>query len=426
MKPQVLTLANGIPLALMELPAMESVSIGVFVDIGARHDPAPLSGMAHFAEHLFFKGTKKRSARELSVATETLGGSADAFTSEEHTCFYMRGPAEDFAHYAEVLLDMFLNSTFPADEVEREREVISEEISMYFEQPPSRAEDLLCQTMWPKHPLGRSISGDEKSLRRISRQHLINHTKAHYGKKNIVLAVAGKITAAQVTSTLNKLFTGTMNPGKRPTHRPNPKSAFGRGPQITIETRAIEQTQLALGFHAPGRDQIGSAEVLKLLNVVAGENTSSRLWQEVREKRGWCYQIETDPTVLSDTGLFQVYAGVDPANADKALDLIWKELKKLADKPVPKAELERAISYTIGSNRLSLENTANYMQWIGEALLFHREVVDLATAHEKLRKVTAAQLQEFAASIFTPENMGLVVVGPEIDTDRLQDVIFDK
>jgi len=420
MKPQVLKLENGVPIAMMEMPGMESVSVGIFVDIGARHDPGAQSGLAHFAEHLFFKGTTTRTARQLSLATETLGGSADAFTSEEHSCFYLRGPAEDFAHFSEVLLDMFINSTFPAEEIEREREVISEEISMYQEQPASRAEDLLSMVMWPKHPLGRPISGDEKSLRRISRQHLINHTKTHYGQKNIVMAVAGNIQPDVVVKTLNTLYGKRLSSGRRPALRPNPRRSFARGPQVQVENRAIEQTQIALACHTPGRDKLPSLEVMRLLSVVAGENTSSRLWNELREKRGWCYQIDTDPNVLSDTGLFQVFAGVDPANTHKALQLIWKELRRLAEKPIPKSELDRAISYSIGSTRMGLESTANAMLWIGESLLFHREVIDSGTAQERLRKVTAAQIQELAAEIFTLANCGLAVVGPDAAQADLQ------
>lgn len=420
MKPQVITLPNGVPLAIIEMPTMESVSIGVFVDIGARHDPAPLSGLAHFAEHLFFKGTTNRSSKELSLATEANGGSADAFTSEEHTCFYLRGPAEDFDTSAEILLDMFIHSTFPAAEVEREREVISEEITMYYEQADSRAEDLLCQLMWPKHPLGRSIAGDEKSLRRISRAHLINHTKAHYGKKNIVLAVAGNVDSKHAAETLAKLLGNKLGSGKRPTYRPEPKANFQEGPRMHLELREnIEQTQLALGFHTKGRDKLGTAETLKLLNIILGENTSSRLWQELREKRGWCYQIESEATLLSDTGLFQIYAGVDPDNAEKALAVIWTELRRLVKTPVPKAELTRAINYATGSIRLGLESTVNYMTWIGEAMLLQREVCDLPTAQERYRKVTSAMIQELAAELFTQENFGLALVGPRVDEHKL-------
>lgn len=423
MKPQVIPLKNGVPLAIMEMPGMESVAVGIFVNIGSRHDPAQLSGLAHFAEHLFFKGTKSRTARQLSLATETLGGNADAFTSEEHTCFYLRGPAEDFEHFAEVLLDMFLNSTFPADEIERERDVISEEISMYQEQPASRAEDLLCQVMWPGHPLGRPISGDQKSLQRITRQHLLLHSKTYYGKRNIVLSVAGKIESAQVTRILNKLLGNRLQPGRHPSQRQLPRVHFGRGPHFKTETRNIEQTQLALGFHAPGRNKPGTVETMKLLNVIAGENTSSRLWQELREKRGWCYQIDTDPTSLSDTGLFQIYAGIDPDNIEKSVGLILKELGRLAASPVTKAELQRAISYTIGSNRLGLENSANYMVWIGESLLFHGHVVDIHRSHDRLRKITPAQIQKLAASIFQPKNFGFASVGPEREQDVVSRVL---
>ncbi len=405
------TLRHGAKLAVAEMPWMESISLGIYVGIGSRHDPARLSGLAHFAEHLFFKGTKKRNARQLSLDIESVGGSADAFTSEEHTCFYLRGPAEEFPHFAEVLVDMFLGSTFPLEEVEREREVISEEISMYQEQPGSRAEDLLCRTMWPEHPLGRPISGDEASLRRIRRADLLDHAASFYGQKNTVLALAGRIETEEAVRTLNQVLGRRLPSGRKPAVRRNPRQHFGRGPKMAIDRRETEQTQLALACHGPGRDK-ANAHALKLLNVLVGENTSSRLWHELREKRGWCYQIDSDVTPLSDTGLFQVFAGVDPANLDRAAKLIWKELRHFAERPVPKSELDRAVAYTIGSGRLSLESTASQMMWIGESLLFHGSMITIEEAHRRLKRITPEQLQRLAAQLFRPENLGLAVVGP--------------
>ncbi len=411
MKPQIIELPRGERLAVAEMPWMESVSFGIFVGVGSRHDPARCSGLAHFAEHLFFKGTRRFPARKLSLEIERLGGSADAFTSEEHTCFYIRGPAESFPRFAELLLDMFLDSTFPHEEVEREREVISEEISMYQEQAPSRVEDLLCHTMWPGHPLGRPISGDEASLRRIRREDLVRHARTHYGRANAVLAVAGKVEAVNAAEILSELIARRFPPGRRPAHRLGPRRQFGKGPKWKCERREIEQTQIALAVHAPGR-QGTAPQVMKILNVLAGENTSSRLWHQLREKRGWCYQVESEATSLSDTGLFQVFAGVDPTNTAKAVRLIWKELRRFAEKPVPQRDLDHAISYTLGSGRLSFENTASLMLWIGESLLFHGHILSVEESQKRLASVTREQIQRLSQRLFQSGNLGVAIVGP--------------
>lgn len=191
-----------------------------------------------------------------------------------------------------------------------------------------------------------------------------------------------------------------------------PTAKFKQSPVLEVDHRTLEQTQIAMAFHAPGR--VGDVPyALKILNVLLGENTSSVLWQEVREKRGWCYQIDTDVTTLSDTGLFQIFAGVDPKNTRKALEIIWKQLTKFANSPISAKELQRAISYATGSGKLGLEGTANTMLWVGESVLFHKKVTQVAEAQAKLRKVTSDQVSVLAKKVFQPSNLGIALVGPE-------------
>ncbi len=411
------------------MPWAESFSTGVFIHAGSRHDPASLGGLAHFAEHLFFKGTKKQNARQLSVLLESEGGSADAYTSEENTCYHVRGPANQFADLSTLLLEMLTQSVFPADEIERERDVIHEEIAMYREQPSSHAEDMLCQVMWPGHPLGRPIAGDAKSLDRITRKHLLDHVKRYHVPSHIVLAAVGPEPVAVMvemletaTKKLFRQFAGKTS-GKRKTLLKPTRSQLGRGPSLRLDTRTLEQTQMAMGFHAPGR-QGAAPYTLKILNVLLGENTSSRLWQEIREKRGWCYQIDTDATTLSDVGLFQIFAGVDPKNTRKALDVIWAELQRFLARPVAEKEVKRAISYAVGAGRLSLEGTASTMLWIGESLLFHGKVPQVQLSQDRLAKVTADQVNALAKRIFQPKNFGAAFVGPEEEQALRESRIF--
>jgi predicted Zn-dependent peptidase len=414
--PELHTLSNGLPVGYVHMPWAESMAFGIFLNVGSRQDPNELSGLAHFAEHLFFKGTKQHNARQLSRLVESEGGSADAYTSEEHTVYYVRGPAEQATMLTELLLEMFLESTLPAEEVERERGVISEEIAMYHEQPSSHAEDMLCQIMWPGHPLGRAISGDEASLNRIQRKHLVEHMRTYHRRGHVVMAFAGPQPSNEVLPLLDRLTKRRLKaatPPEKPKKNPKPAANFKNGPVVQIDARPqLEQTQLALAFHAPGR-QGDAPYALKILNVMLGENTSSLLWQEVREKRGWCYQIDTDVTTLSDTGLFQIFAGVDPKNTHKAIEVIWRHLEKFTEKPISDRELKRAISYATGSGKLGLEGTANTMLWVGESLLFHGKVTPVAEAQDKLREVTADQVSAVAKQIFQAKTFGAAIVGPE-------------
>ena len=410
---QIFHLPSGTPVCVAEMPWMESVSTGIWAGVGGRHDPARLTGLAHFTEHMVFQGTKRRSARRLNREVETAGGSMDAYTSEDHTAFFVRGPGENFGGFMDVLLDLYQNSVFDQDTVKKERDVIAEEISMYREQPSQHVEDLLCRTVWPKHPLGQPIAGTEKTLDRIEAGVLKNHAHRFFGAGNSVISVAGRITTEEVRRVLARLLPEGLYQDAKP-----PQRAFKltprRTPALVSETRDIDQVQLALAFHAPSR--LDSAQpALRLLNVLLGENTSSRLWTELREKRGLCYDAGSDITALQDTGLLHLYAGVDPDKFDKVLKVIFTELARLAAKAVSPAALRSAVEFSIASSRMAMESTSHQMTMMAECQLLYGRAIDLEAVHRRLRAVTPEQVRRVAAAIFRPGRLTAAMVGPEID-----------
>jgi len=416
---QIFHLPSGTPVCVAEMPWMESVSTGIWTRVGGRHDPLRLTGLAHFAEHMVFQGTPRRSARRLNREIEGAGGFMDAYTSEDHTAFFVRGPGENFSSFMNVLLDLYQNSIFDQNVVQKERDVIAEEICMYREQPSQHVEDLLCRTVWPRHPLGQPIAGTEKSIGRIESTVLKNHAHKYFGAGNSVFSIAGRITTDEVKKVLGKLLPDGLPPDVRPVHRPF-KLAPRRTPAIVSEIRDIDQVQLALAFHAPGRLD-ASQSALRLLNVLLGENTSSRLWTELREKRGLCYDSGSDLTTLQETGLLHLYAGVDPDKSEKVLKVIFTELKRLATKAVSPAALRAAVEYSIASSRMAMESTSHQMTMMAECLLLYQRPIDLEEVHRRLRAVTPEQVRRIAAHIFKPGRLTAAMVGPEFDHQQIID-----
>lgn len=412
-------LPNGTPVCVAEMPWMESVSMGIWAGVGGRHDPMRFTGLAHFAEHMVFQGTRRRTARKLNRDVESIGGNMDAYTSEDHTAFFIRGPGPHFPRFMDVLLDLYQHSVFDEDTVKKERDVIAEEISMYREQPSQHVEDLLCRTVWPRHPLGMPIAGTEQSLERIGPDRIRSHAGKHFGAGNSVLSVAGRITLEEVRTVLKDLLPEGLPRDSRPAER-DFKAAPRRIAAVVSEVRDIDQVQLALAFHAPGRLDRSQA-ALRLLNVILGENTSSRLWIELREKRGLCYDAGSDITALRDTGLLHLYAGVDPDRIQQVLRVIFAELKRLATQPVSTRALRAAVDFSIASSRMALESTSHQMTMMAESVLLYQRPIDLEQITRRLLAVTPEQVCQVAHRLFRPGRLTAAMVGPEIDHKLIQD-----
>lgn len=405
---QISTLPNGLRIATAEMPHLASVSLGIWVGIGARYEPAALNGACHFIEHMLFKGTRRRSAREISQAVEGIGGYLNAFTSEEMTCIHSRARADRFDELLDVLVDMLVNSKFAPGDVTKEREVILEEVAMYRDQPQQHVQELLNAQLWPDQPLGRTITGDEKSLAGLTRGKLRDWMQRNYLPANTLFVVAGRVKHRAAVRAVAR-YAKRFQPGTPPHFTPVQISQHVPG--VHLCTRKTEQAQLALGFRTCSRHD-PRRYALRLLNTILGENMSSRLFQVVREDRGLAYSIYSSVSHWADCGDFVVSAGLDTANLEPTLGLILRELHRLATTPPTSSELGRARDYLIGQIDLGLESTDNQMNWLGEQLLGHGRVFSPAETKRRLAAVGALEIRAVAREFFRPERASLALVSP--------------
>ena len=412
---QITRLKNGLTIATTEMPHMASVSLGIWVGVGGRYEPAEISGVSHFIEHLLFKGTKKRSAEKISQDVEGIGGYLNAFTSEESTCFYSKARADKFDELLDVLADMFLHSTFAPVEIERERHVIKEEIAMYRDQPQQYVQELLNETIWPDQPLGRSLAGTEKTLDATTRAKILDYQQKNYVTGATIISVAGKLQHKQVVEAVSK-FSKYFRVGKRATFIP--ANNHQAAPRSQLFTKDTEQTQVALGIRGCSRHD-ERRYAMRLLNTVLGENMSSRLFQTVREKHGLAYSIYSSPSYFDDTGDLVISAGLETKNLEKALKLISHELKQLAQKIISQGELRRARDYVIGQLDMSLESTESQMMWMGEHFLGYGKISSPNEVKARLREVRAGEIRSIARELFRPERLNLALVSPLKKTPAL-------
>jgi predicted Zn-dependent peptidase len=400
---------NGLRLATAEMPQMKGVSVGIWIGVGSRYEPAALNGVCHFIEHLLFKGTAKRSAREISQAVEGVGGYLNAFTSEEATCFHARASHDRFELLVDVLLDMLLHSRFAPADIAKERDVIKEELAMYMDEPQHQVQELLNATLWPDQPLGRPITGTASTLDRIRRTDLTQYLGRHYVPSATVIVAAGKVRHSDLVRAARSFANGFAvgaRPGCAPAQAP-PQS----GPRVALFTKKTEQTQLALGIRTCSRHD-ERRYALRVLNAILGENMSSRLFQVVREDRGLAYSIYSTPSFFEDTGDLVISAGCDTGKLPEALRLICRELRRLTREAPGRSELQRARDYVLGQIVLGQESTEAQMNWVGEQLLGYGKIIPPRELERRLMRVTGREIRQAAADFFRPDHISLAVVSP--------------
>lgn len=405
---QTSRLTNGLTVATAEMPHMTSVSVGLWIGVGSRYESAEINGVCHFIEHLLFKGTKKRTAKEISEAVEGIGGYLNAFTSEEATCFHARASHDRFNDLLDVLMDMLHNSTFSPVEIAKERQVIKEEIAMYLDEPHHLVQELLNSTIWPDHPLGRPITGTNKTLDGLNRNRLLSYLRNNYVANRTVLVAAGKIRHQQVIKATTR-YARHFQTG----HALKSSMVLDGqdAPKLKLFTKDTEQTQLALGIRTCSRHDTRRF-ALRLLNTILGENMSSRLFQLIREDRGLAYSIYSTPSFFEDTGDLVISAGLDTDNVPKTLRLIIQELRRLAQTPPSAAELRRARDYLLGQIDLGQESTENQMNWIGEQLIGYGQIFSPNEVKRRLGLVTPDEVRAVARDFFNSERLNLALVSP--------------
>jgi predicted Zn-dependent peptidase len=415
MQHAITQLPSGLRVATAEMPEMESVSVGIWIGVGGRHESARLSGVSHFLEHLLFKGTRRRTARQISQAVEGIGGYLNAFTGEETTCYYARAGHQHLDTLLDVLTDMYLHPQFAPADIAKERHVIKEELLMYHDQPDHYVQELLIETLWPGHPLGRSLAGTPQTLDAMNRSVLRDYQQRRYLASNTVVTIAGHCRHDDFVWRVEKSLALT---GNRRAPGFAPAVATQRRPQLRLLDKKVEQTHLALGIRAYSRHD-RRRYALKLLSILLGENMSSRLFQVIREKHGLAYSIHSGTSFLADTGALVVSAGLETKKFEKALALILRELHKLARRPPTATELRQTKDYAIGQMRLSLENTSNRMMWLGEHLLSFGVVHTPEEIERAIEAVTTADLQAVAADIFRDHRLNVAVIAPQLRPERI-------
>jgi len=409
-------LDSGLRVVTTPVPTAQSVSVNVFVGAGSRGEEQRTKGLAHFLEHMVFKGTSKRpTAIDIAEAIEGAGGVLNAYTSKELTCYWNHVPFDRLEVAMDVLSDMLANSLLDQREIERERSVVQQEILRTRDQPAAWCGELLGQALFGDQPLGWSTTGTEETVAELQRQDFLSWLDTWYGLDNIVVSVAGRASHDEVVALAQSLF-GNGRTGEAPAVIPVDEHLPAR--RVTSDSRPISQANLALGLPALRRND-PDRYVLQVLTSLLGRGMSSRLFKEVRERRGLAYSVSSSVSRHKDTGVFAVTAGVSPEKLTEAATVILEELAKVTQEAVPEDELTKARDYTVGTFRLSLETPMALAQRAGEQLLTLGEIEPIETVVEKLESVSAEDLLRVAQRVLVPENAALAVVGPDLDDERL-------
>ncbi len=397
---------NGLVIASEVMPHLRSVSLGVWVKCGSRFEGADDTGISHFIEHLLFKGTKSRSAAEIAEEIDSVGGQLNAFTEKEYVGFYAKVLDEHLPFAFDLVSDIVLNPTFPVKEMQRERNVIYEEINMVEDSPQELILDMYMENFWKGHPLGRPISGTKKSVARIARSDVRKFFKSNYNASNTVIAVAGNIRHREVHRLAERYFsdleTGVAaNPGLPP------EIHAGR---LVRRKAHLEQTHICLGTVSP---PVASKERFcsHLLSNILGGGMSSRLFQNIREKRGLVYSIYSMLNLYHDAGALVVYAGMAPENASEVVELTLKEFGKLRHRLVSPQELKRAKENIKGSVMLSLESSSSRMTHLAQQQIYYGRFYKLEEILGAVERVTARDIRNLANRIFDSSYLTLTALG---------------
>ncbi|HEY8393557.1 MAG TPA: pitrilysin family protein [Thermaerobacter sp.] len=413
---RITRLSNGLRIVTEYVPGVRSVTVGIWIRTGSRHEPEERAGIAHLLEHMAFKGTETRSARELAEIVDGVGGHINAYTSKEDTSYYIKVLDEHFPLAVEILADMLLRSRFDAGELEKEKRVILEEIKMYEDTPEDLVQDLLTETLWAGHPLGRPVIGWERTVSAVDREALVDFWRRHYEPSRTVVAVAGNITHERVVEEVSRWFggwTGGADPAPAEAPAPRPAEAWRR--------KAIEQVHLCVGAPAAryGADEL-YAELI-LTNILGG-SSSSRLFQVVREEHGLAYSVYTFHGAYSDAGMFGIYAATSPETAARVLDLIARECARVRREGVTAEELARTRDQFKANLLLALESTSSRMNRLGRTLLMLGRVVPVEEVVARVEAVDRDQLAEAAERLLDPARWALAGAGPA-EPLRLREVV---
>jgi len=401
------------------MPHTHSVCISIFIGVGSRYETEAEAGISHFIEHLLFKGTQKRpTAREVSGAIEGVGGILNGGTDRELTVYWCKVAQPHFRLALDVLVDMLLHSKFGQQDIERERQVIIEEINMSKDSPSQRVNMLIDELLWPNHPLGRDIAGSKESVAAITRDLMLDYQRSQYQPGNSVVAIAGNIQHDDIVTAVSQaLGNWTKQPERSgySAYKPEPAQC------LQVETRDIEQAHFCLAL--PGLSLFHPQRfTLDLLNIILGEGMSSRLFTEIRDKLGLAYSIHSYVEHFFDSGSVTVYAGVEPKNLGTAIKAILEQLSQLRE-PVPEAELSKAKELSKGRLLLRMEDSRSVAGWVGGQEVLMERILSLDQIISIIDAITADELKQLAQELMVGSQLRLAVVGPVARGEPLAELL---
>ncbi len=409
-------LDNGLRLITETMPHVRSVTIGVWLMRGSRHERDACSGIAHFVEHMLFKGTEIRTAEDIAQAIDSIGGQLDAFTAKEYASYYIKVLDEHLPLAVDLLADIVLRPAFAPDEIEREKKVILEEIKMVEDTPDDLVHELFTQHFWEGHPLGRPILGSKESVESFTPELLHEYFRGAYVAKNMIISAAGNLEHARVRELIDAAF-GAVPAEGEPLAMTQPAVV----PQIVTRTKDLEQSHICLGTDSYPQKH-DDRYVSYILNTLLGGSMSSRLFQNVREKRGLAYAVFSGLSAYRDAGNITIYAGCANEAVGQVIDLCVEELRGMKKGPVPDAELRRAKDHLKGSLMLSLENTASRMSHLARQEIYFDRHFGLDETLAGVERVTDTDLQRVASDLFADGSLAATVLGPAVpplDRQRL-------
>ncbi len=399
-------LANGVKLVSERMSHLRSVSAGVWIARGSRHEADHEGGISHFIEHMVFKGTPQRDALEIARAVDSFGGHIDAFTSKEHACFNTKVLDEHFAGAFNLLADLVLEPAFREDDIQREKRVVFEEIKMEADSPEHVVFNMFAKAFWRGHALGRSILGSEAQVRAYDQSTIRDFYSRTYTPENIVISAAGNVRHEDLHEAAEQRF-GRLRPGNAGTVEPAPETY----PLMEWKAReSLEQVHLCIGFPSVSfshHDRFASY----VLNALLGGGLSSRLFQNVREKHGLAYNVFSELSPYRDSGCLSIYAATAPSTANALVEAILGELRRLKHEDVSAAELQRSKRYLKGSLMLSLESSSSRMAHLARQVMFLGQPAELDLLLENVDAVTVDDIRRLAIALFREEAMGIAGVG---------------
>jgi predicted Zn-dependent peptidase len=398
--------SNGIRVVTERVPYVQSVSLGIWVDAGGRDETNATAGISHFIEHLLFKGTERRSARAIAEALDAVGGQINAFTDREHTCYYVKVLPEHVPLAQDILADMLQHSVLDPEEIAREKNVLLEEIKRHEDTPDELVHDLFAEILWPGHPLGRSVIGRAEVIEALTREQIVEFLLEQYLPARMVVAAAGNLDHEAIVAGVEATM-GGMPAGERG-HELYPPRVSGDEIQVPKPT---EQVHFCLGTRGYNQDE-EERYALGLIDSAVGGGMSSRLFQEVREKRGLCYAIGSYTASYREAGMFAVYAGTSPETADEVRELVVKELHDVARRGITAEELQRAKNQIRGAVLLSLDSMSTRMSRIGKSMLCYDRVISPTEVVERVEKVTDADARRIGVEILGSGDFAYAAVGP--------------